>query len=111
MKTPLHESCLSKLQLNARVKIDTAPPINFLTKNLHLKTGKTSQNTDLDIREILGIGKSLQFRYGELVNNTSKWTRIDKRIKKVTKIKKINEDDFPYFEVQRELDKYIRINK
>ena len=44
-----------------------------------------SQNTTLEMREFLGIDKALQSIQGELVNNTSKLTEIDKHIKKDTK--------------------------
>ena len=48
------------------------------------KTRKASQNTYLDMREFLGIDKALQTIQGELINNTSKLTEINERIKKRT---------------------------
>ena len=44
-----------------------------------------SQNTTLEMREFLEIDKALQSIQGELVNNTSKLTEIDKHMKKGTK--------------------------
>ena len=44
-----------------------------------------SQNTDLDMREFLAIDKALQSIQGELLNNTSKLTEINKRIERDTK--------------------------
>ena len=54
-------------------------------ENSHVKARGASQNTDLDMREFLGINKALQSIQGELLNNTSKLTEIDKRIKRDTK--------------------------
>ena len=56
-----------------------------MAKNIHTKTREASQNTDLDVRELLEIDKTLQSIQGELLNNTSKLTEINKRIKKDTK--------------------------
>ena len=56
-----------------------------LVEDIHVKTREVSQNTDLDMREFLGIDKALQSIQGELSNNTSKLTEINKRIKRDTK--------------------------
>ena len=56
-----------------------------LVEDIHVKTREASQNTDLDMREFLGIDKALQSIQGELSNNTSKLTEINKRIKRDTK--------------------------
>ena len=56
-----------------------------LVEDIHVKTREASQNTDLDMREFLGIDKALQSIRGELSNNTSKLTEINKRIKRDTK--------------------------
>ena len=45
----------------------------------------SSQNTDLDMGEFLGINKALQSIQGELLNYTSKLTEINKRIKEIPK--------------------------
>ena len=58
----------------------------FLTK-------EASQNTDLDMHEFLGIDAALQRIKGEIVNNTSKITEIDRHIKREQdKLKEADED-------------------
>ena len=59
--------------------------LSSLVEDIHIKTREASQNTDLDVREFLGIGKALQSIQGESLNNSSKLTEIDKHIKKDTK--------------------------
>ena len=46
------------------------------TKDIRDKIREASVNTDLDIREFLGIDKALQTIKGELILNTSKLTEI-----------------------------------
>ena len=60
-----------------------------LVENIHVKTREASQNTDLDMPELLRIDKVLQSLQGGLLNNTSKLTEINKRIKR--DIKKLEE--------------------
>ena len=55
------------------------------------------------MREFLGIDKALQSIQGELVNNTSKLTEIDKRIERDTKKLQEVEDDPTYTNEQRQL--------
>ena len=61
-------------------------PLKELPKNAKEIPNKireaTATQTDLDIREYLGIDKSLQSIQGELLNNTSKLTEINKSIKR-----------------------------
>ena len=78
-----------------------------LVEDIHVKTREVSQNTDLDMREFLGIDKALQSIQGELSNNTSKLTEINKRIKRDTKKLKEVEDDSTYSDEQRQLYKDI----
>ena len=59
--------------------------LSSLAKDIHIKTRETSQNTDPDMREFLGIDKALQSIQSELLNNTSKLTEINKSIKRDTK--------------------------
>ena len=59
--------------------------LSSLAEDIHVKTREASQNTDLDMREFLGIDKALQSIKGELVNNISKLTEIYKRIETDTK--------------------------
>ena len=61
--------------------------------------------TDLDMWEFLGIDKALQSIQGEPLNNTSKLTEINKRIKKDTKKLKQGENDHTFSDEQRQLYK------
>ena len=67
--------------------------LSSVAEDIHGKTREASQNTDLDMREFLGNDKALQTKQGELVNNTAKLTKIDKRIKKNNKKFREGEDD------------------
>ena len=58
------------------------------------------------MREFLGIDKTLQSIQGELLNNTSKLTEINKRIERDTKKLKEVENDPTYNDEQRQLYKY-----
>ena len=55
-----------------------------LVEDIHVKSRKATQNTDLDMLEFLGIDKVLQSIH-ELLNKASKLTEINKRIKRDTK--------------------------
>ena len=77
--------------------------LSSLVEDIHIKTREASQNTDLDMREFLGIDKALQNIQGELLNNTSKLTEINKRIKKDTKKLEEVENDPTYSDEQRQL--------
>ena len=57
------------------------------------------------MRELLGIDKALQSIQGELLNNTSKLTEINKRIKRDTKTLEEVENDPTYSNEQRQLYK------
>ena len=46
---------------------------------------ETSQNTDLDMQELLMIDKISQLIQDELVKNNSKLTKINKCMKKIAK--------------------------
>ena len=77
--------------------------LSSLAEEIHVKTQEASQNTNLDMWEFLGIDKSLQTIQGELINNTSKLTEINKHIKRDTKKLKEVEDDPTYSDEQRQL--------
>ena len=67
-----------------------------MVEDIHTKTRELSQNTNLDTSEFLGIDKALQSIQGELLNNTSKLTEVNKRIKRDTK--KLEEiENYPTF--------------
>ena len=53
-----------------------------LVEDIPVKTREASQNMDVDMEEFLGVDKILQSMQGKLLNNTSKLTQINKRIKK-----------------------------
>ena len=75
-----------KGELTTDLQMESIPlgELSSLAEEIHVKTREASQNTDLDMRECLGIDKALQSIQGELVNNTSKLTEINKRIEKDT---------------------------
>ena len=74
-----------------------------LVEDIHVKTREASQNTDLDMREFLGNDKALQGIQGELLNNSSKLTEIDKRIQRDTKKLEEVENYLIYTDEQRQL--------
>ena len=74
-----------------------------LAEEINLKTREASQQTNLDMREFLGIDDALQSIQGELLNNTSKFTEIDKRIQRYTKKLEEVENDLTYTNEQRQL--------
>ena len=82
-------SAASKLksELPTDLQMESIPLNELLSliENIHVKTRETSQNTDLDMRELLGINKALQRIRGELLNSTSKLTEIDKHIQEIPK--------------------------
>ena len=77
--------------------------LSSLAEDIHAKTREASQQTTLDMREFLGIDKALQSKQGELVNNTSKLTEINKRIKRDTKKFEEVVNDPTYTDEQRQL--------
>ena len=72
--------------------------LSSLAEDIHVKTREASQNTDLDMREFIGIDKALQTIHGELVNITLNLTEINERIKRDSKKLKEVEDDPTYSE-------------
>ena len=75
-----------------------------LVEDINVQTREASQNTNLDM-EFLGINKALQSIEGELLNNTSKLTDINKRIKRDSKKLEEVENDRTYSDEQRQLYK------
>ena len=67
--------------------------LSTVANDVHILTKEASQITELDIREFLGIDAALQRIKGEIVNNTSKITDIDRHIKREEdKLKEADED-------------------
>ena len=76
-----------------------------MVEDVHIKTREASQNTDLDMLELLGIDEALQSIQGELLNNTSKLTEINSHIKRDAKNLEEVENDATYSDEQRQLYK------
>ena len=94
-----------KGELPTHLEMESIPleELSSVAEDIHAKTREASQNTDLDMQEFLGIDKALQSIKGELLNNTSKLTEIDKCIKRVTKKLEEVENDPTYSDEQRQL--------
>ena len=67
---------VNKSELPTDLEMESIPleKLSSLIEGIHVKTREASQNTDLDMREFLGIDKALQSIQAELLNNTSKLT-------------------------------------
>ena len=89
-----------KLPTDLEMKSIPLEELSSLVEDIHVKTQKALQNTDLDMREFLGIDKALQSIQSELLNNTSKLTEINKHIKKDTKKLEEAESDPTYTDEQ-----------
>ena len=94
-----------KSELPTDLEMESIPleELSSLVEDIHIKTREASQNTNLDMREVLGIDKALLSIQGQLLNNTSKLTEINKRIKKDTKKLEEVEKDPTYTNEQRYL--------
>ena len=77
--------------------------LSYLVEDIDAKTREVSENTDLDMREFLGIDKALQSIQGEHLNNISKLTEINKRIKRDTKKLEEVENEPTYSDEKRQL--------
>ena len=91
------------LRTDIEMKSTPLEELLSLVEDIHVKTREALQNTDLDMREFLGIGKVLQSIQGELLNSTSKLRELNKRIGKDTKKLKEVENDPLYSDQQRQL--------
>ena len=87
LKRSISAATKFKSELLTDLQIESIPlrELSSLVEDIHSKTEEGSQNTDLDMQEFLGINKSLQSTQGELLNNTSELTEINKRIQRDTK--------------------------
>ena len=94
-----------KTELPTDLEMESIPlkELSSLVEDIHIKTREVSQNTDIDMREFLGIDRVSQSIQGELLNNTSKLTEINKRIKRDTKKLEEVENDPTYSDQQRQL--------
>ena len=91
-----------KAGLPTDLEIESIPikELSSLAEDIHVKICEASQNK---IREFLVIDRALQIIQGELLNNTSKLTEIDKRIKRDTKNLEEIENDPTYTDEQRQI--------
>ena len=100
-------SAASKLksELPTDLEMESIPPMELLSlvEDIHVKTQEASQNPSLDMKEFLGIDKALPSIQGELLNNTSKLTEINKHIKRDTKKLEEVENDPTYTDEQRQV--------
>ena len=57
--------------------MESIPPeeLSSLVEDIHVKTREASQNTDLDMQQMLRIDTAVQNIQGELLSNTSKFNR------------------------------------
>ena len=96
-----------KAKLPTDLHMESIPlkELSSLAEDIYTKMREASQQTELDMREFLGISKALQSIKGELLNNMSKLTEIDKRIKTDTKKLEEVENDPAYTNEQRQLYK------
>ena len=94
-----------ELPTDTEMEMESIPleRLSSLVEDIHVKTREASQHTDLDMREFLGIDKALQSTQGELLNNTSKLTEINKRIKRDSNQLKEVENNPTYSDEQRQL--------
>ena len=94
---------MRKLPTDLQMESIPLKELSSLAEDILVKTREVSQNTDIDMREFVGIDKALQSIQGEVLNNTSKLSEIDKRIKR--DIKKLEEvkNDPTYTDEQRQL--------
>ena len=76
---------MRKLLTDLQMESIPLKELSSLAEDILVKTREVSQNTDIDMREFVGIDKALQSIQGEVLNNTSKLSEIDKRIKRDTK--------------------------
>ena len=60
-------------ELPTDIEMDIIPlkELSSLVENIHVKTREASQNTDVGMREFLGIAEALQNMQGKLLNNNS----------------------------------------
>ena len=75
----------SELSTDLQMESISLKEISSLAGDIHVTTREASQNTDFDMQEFLGIDKALQSIQGELSNNMSKLTEINKSIERDTK--------------------------
>ena len=96
-------------ELPTDIEMESIPlmELSSLVEDIHVKTREASQNTVLGMRHFLGVDKTLQSIQGELLNNYSKLTEINKLIKRDTKRLNEVENGPTYSDEQRQQMKKI----
>ena len=74
------EKLLEKNPTGREIENILMQDLSTLANDVHVLTKEASQNTELDMLEFLGIDAALQRSKGEIVDNTSKITEIDRHI-------------------------------
>ena len=82
-------------------------------ETIRKETADISTNTDLDMREMLGLDKALQRISGELKKNLAKLSELDNHIRKENrKLKQVENDPFTTDEQRQEIrDRRERLNE
>ena len=92
IETPSSSKSYSRVLLkDLDIEMDELPP-QRLEEVINEVMNSIGTNTDLDMREFLGIDKALQRIQGELKNNVGKLTEIDEHLERETKKLKEIED-------------------
>ena len=85
IETPSSSKSYSRVLLkDLDIEMDELPP-QRLEEVINEVMNSIGTNTDLDMREFLGIDKALQRIQGELKNNVGKLTEIDEHLERETK--------------------------
>ena len=69
-------------QLPTDLEMESIPlqDLSTFAEQVHVATREAATNTDLDMREFLGIDKALRGVQGEIINNTAKLSELDKQL-------------------------------
>ena len=106
IETPSSSKSYSRVLLkDLDIEIDELPP-QRLEEVINEVMNSIGTNTDLDMREFLGIDKALQRIQGELKNNVGKLTEIDEHLERETK-KLVEIRDSPDLQLHEERVKGI----
>ena len=67
-----------------------------IAEQVHVLTREAATNTELDMREFLGIDKALRSFKGKIVNNLAKLSEVDKQLNRDQEKLEEIKDDFSY---------------
>ena len=98
----LQKSCKTNYQLTWRWKDIPLQDLSTLAEQVHVATREAATNTDLDMREFLGIDKALRRVQGEIINNTAKLSELDKQLARDREKLEEIKDDPSYSEELKE---------